>query len=197
MESFTTGSVRPRRMAITGLRKAGRNWRASAARRATDLADAQCASQRTNSGGYSSGAWLIASVPPASTRRERPAWMLSHAVSSACKPEAQLRITVHAGTFSPHPRRKATTRPMFASSGEGMVEPTITSSKAVASKGWRSSSARPQATARSEAVKAPGPVRARRNGVRAPSTTWTRRVAKLSPQQPLPRALRPESHRRE
>ena len=35
-------------------------------------------------------------------------------------PEAQLRFTVHAGTFSPQPRRSATTRPMLASSAEGI-----------------------------------------------------------------------------
>ena len=73
----------------------------------------------------------MASVPPASTRLERPATMFTYAESSACMPEAQLRITVHAGTFSPQPRRSDTTRPMLASSAEGIAAPTITSSNAL------------------------------------------------------------------
>ena len=113
----------------------------------------------------------MASVPPASTSEERPATMLSAAVSSACNPEAQLRITVHAGTLSPQPSRSEITRPMLASSAEGIAAPTITSSNAVASNGWRRSSARPALTARSPPVKGPRPCCALRNGVRAPSTT--------------------------
>ena len=46
---------------------------------------------------------------------------------------------------------------MLASSAEGIAAPTITSSNAVASKGWRASSGRPAATARSEPVKGPSP----------------------------------------
>ena len=95
--------------------------------------------------------------------------MFTYAESSACRPEAQLRITVHAGTFSPQPRRSDTTRAMLASSAEGSAAPTITSSKAVASNGWRASSGRPALTARSEPVKGPRPVLALRKGVRAPS----------------------------
>jgi hypothetical protein len=45
--------------------------------------------------------------------------MFTNAESSACMPEAQLRITVHAGTLSPQPRRSDTTRPMLASFRRG------------------------------------------------------------------------------
>ena len=114
----------------------------------------------------------MASVPPASTSEERPATMFNAAVSSACRPEAQLRITVHAGTLSPQPSLSEITRPMLASSADGIAAPMITSSNALASNGWRRSSARPAFTARSLAVKGPGPSGlALRKGVRAPSTT--------------------------
>ena len=171
MESFTTGSVSPRRMAITGARLASRNFAAVAAFWPNDFAAYQSASQFTIAGPNISGAWLIASVPPARTRLERPAWMFRHAVSIACMPEAQLRITVHAGTFSPQPRRSDITRPMLASSADGIAAPTMTSSNAVASKGWRARSGRPAATARSAPENGPSPFFAFRNGVRAPSTT--------------------------
>ena len=85
-------------------------------------------------------------------------------------PDAQLRITVHAGTFLPQPIRSAATRPMLTSSGEGAAQPRITSSTASGANGWRRSSARPAAVARSEAANGPGRLRALRNGVRAPST---------------------------
>src|SRR5438874_12563048 len=48
-----------------------------------------------------SGTRESASTPPARTRFERPARMLLMPESIACIPEAQLRITVHAGTFCP------------------------------------------------------------------------------------------------
>ena len=41
------------------------------------------------------------------------------AESSACMPEAQLRITVQPGTFWPQPMRSAATRPMLTSSTDG------------------------------------------------------------------------------
>ena len=66
----------------------------------------------------SSGARDSASTPPATTSCERPDWMLAMAESSACMPEAQLRITVQPGTRLPQPRRSAITRPMLTSSGE-------------------------------------------------------------------------------
>jgi hypothetical protein len=57
--------------------------------------------------------------------------MLATAESSACMPEAQLRMTVQPGTLLPQPRRSAITRPMFTSSGEGAAQPTMTSSRSV------------------------------------------------------------------
>ena len=130
-------------------------------------------SQRTMSSENSSGARDSASTPPATTSCERPDWMLAMAESSACMPEAQLRITVQPGTRLPQPRRSAITRPMLTSSGEGAAQPMMTSSTSVGEKGWRSSSARPACTARSPAENGPGPVRAFRKGVRDPSTTYT------------------------
>jgi hypothetical protein len=95
--------------------------------------------------------------------------MLAMAESSACMPEAQLRITVQPGTLRPQPMRRAATRPMFTSSGEGEAQPRMTSSSSSAAKGWRTSRARPAAVARSPAEKGPGALRALRKGVRAPS----------------------------
>ena len=57
------------------------------------------------------------------------------AESIACMPLAQLRITVHAGTVSPQPRRMAATRAMFTSSGAGLAQPRITSSSICGAKG--------------------------------------------------------------
>mgnify|MGYP003693702717 CR=1 FL=1 len=51
--------------------------------------------------------------------------------SSACMPEAQLRITVQPGTFWPQPMRSAATRPMLTSSTEGAAQPRITSSSSL------------------------------------------------------------------
>ena len=59
---------------------------------------------------------------------ERPARMLLIAESIACMPDAQLRITVQPGTFSPQPMRSAATRPMLTSSADGAAQPRITSS---------------------------------------------------------------------
>ncbi len=84
-------------------------------------------------------------------------------------PEAQFRITVQPGTCWPQPMRRATTRPMFTSSTEGAAQPRITSSSSVGANGWRVSTARPAAVARSLAANGPGRLRALRNGVRAPS----------------------------
>jgi hypothetical protein len=63
--------------------------------------------------------------------------MLLIAESSACIPDAQLRITVQPGTFWPQPMRSAATRPMFTSSGDGAAQPKITSSSSVGSNGMR------------------------------------------------------------
>ena len=95
--------------------------------------------------------------------------MLLIAESSACMPDAQLRITVQPGTFCPHPIRSATTRPMLTSSADGDAQPRMTSSRSEGAKGWRTSSARPAAVARSDAANGPGRLRDLRNGVRAPS----------------------------
>jgi hypothetical protein len=51
-----------------------------------------------------------------------------------------------------------------------LTQPRITWSNASGANGWRSSSGRPHATARSTGVNGPGAVRARMNGVRLPST---------------------------
>ncbi|CFU58392.1 Uncharacterised protein [Bordetella pertussis] len=88
-------------------------------------------------------------------------------------PEAQLRITVQPGTRLPQPSRRAMTRPILTSSGEGAAQPTMTSSRSVGAKGWRSSRARPACTARSAAENGPGPLRAFRKGLRVPSTMYT------------------------
>ena len=85
-------------------------------------------------------------------------------------PEPQLRCTVQPGTDSSMPSRSAATRPGLISSAIGLTQPMITSSKDSAPKGWRSSSGRPQATARSTGVNGPGRPRALMNGVREPST---------------------------
>ena len=91
--------------------------------------------------------------------------------SSACMPEAQLRITVQPGTFSPQPMRSAATRPMLTSSTEGAAQPRITSSRSCGANFWRASRVRPACVARSPAENTPGRFFAFRNGVRAPSTT--------------------------
>jgi len=58
----------------------------------------------------------------------------------------------------------------LASSASTTTQPRITSSKASGWNGWRKSSGRPHATARSTGVNGPGRPRARMNGVRLPST---------------------------
>ena len=101
----------------------------------TVLVANQFASQRVMASENSSGACESASTPPASTRSERPRRILAAAESSACMPEAQLRITVHPGTASPQPMRSATTRPMLTSSAAGLAQPRITSSSCSGAKG--------------------------------------------------------------
>ena len=132
MESFTIGSVRPFRIAITGARCAGRNFD----RQPRLLAEAlgrvplrepvhhrRPVQQRRVAHGIGAAGEHEARAAGEDVRRS--------AESSACRPEAQLRITVHAGTLSPQPSRSETTRPMLASSADGMAAPTITSSNAV------------------------------------------------------------------
>ena len=168
----TMGSVSPFMMPIIGVSaSAGFNWRNAAAFSPIVFAVLSLANHSTILSEYSSGARDNASVPPASTRLERPPRMLVSAESSACIPDAQLRITVQPGTFRPQPRRSATTRPILTSSGEGLAQPRITSSSCSGAKGMRLSSARPACVARSDAANGPGRLRAFRNGVRAPSTT--------------------------
>src|SRR3972149_12333077 len=99
--------------------------------------------------------------------------MLLRPESIACMPLAQLRITVQPGTFSPQPMRSATTRPMFTSSTDGAAQPRITSSSSCGANFCRESSVRPACTARSPAPKGPGRFLDLRNGVLAPSTTYT------------------------
>jgi hypothetical protein len=96
--------------------------------------------------------------------------MLAMAESSACMPDAQLRITVQPGTLLPQPRRSAMTRPILTSSTLGPAQPTMTSSSCSGAKGWRASRARPEMVARSEAENGPGTLRDLRKGERAPST---------------------------
>jgi hypothetical protein len=97
--------------------------------------------------------------------------MLLMPESSACMPEAQLRITVQPGTCWPQPMRSAATRPMFTSSTDGAAQPRMTSSSSSGAKGWRARSALPACVARSAAEKGPGRFFDLRNGVRAPSST--------------------------
>ena len=84
-------------------------------------------------------------------------------------PEPQLICTVKAVIASPMPSRSAATRAGFISSASTLTQPRMTWSKASGANGWRSSSGRPQATARSTGVNGPGRPRARMNGVRLPS----------------------------
>ena len=171
IDSPTTGSVRPLSRPMTGARLRSLKRRSADSLAPRPRAAYQPDSQRTMSSENSSGARDSASTPPATTSCERPDWMLAMAESSACMPEAQLRITVQPGTRLPQPRRSAITRPMLTSSGEGAAQPMMTSSTSVGEKGC--SSARPACTARSPAENGPGPVRAFRKGVRDPSTTYT------------------------
>ena len=159
-------------MPMTGVSSsAGLSLRKAPAFWPSVFAALKLANQSTIFSEYSSGARDSASTPPASTRFERPTRMLVIAESSACMPDAQLRITVQPGTLWPQPMRSATTRPMLTSSGDGLAQPRITSSSASGANGMRISSARPACTARSDAANGPGRLRALRNGVRAPSTT--------------------------
>jgi hypothetical protein len=68
------------------------------------------------------------------------------------------------------PIRSAAMRAGFISSARTLTQPRMTWSNASGANGWRSSSGRPQATARSTGVNGPGRPRARMNGVRLPST---------------------------
>ena len=159
-------------MPITGASSALNGKRAKSAARWPALrAAAMSENQFTIVSLYSSGARESASTPPASTSCERPARMLLTPESSACMPEAQLRITVQPGTFSPQPRRSAATRPMFTSSTEGAAQPRITSSSSCGANFCRASRVRPACTARSPAANGPGRFLDFRNGVRAPSMT--------------------------
>ncbi len=145
-----------------------------ARRRATGLrARMTAASQSLMAAFHWIGARLMASVPPASTRCARPCAMRSRALASACSPEAQLRCTVKAGTALPQPRRRLMMRAMFASSGAGITQPTMTSSICWGANGARARTGRAAATARSAALNSLARPRAFRNGVRAPSTTNT------------------------
>jgi len=172
ISSPTTGSVSPFISPMTGLNSApGRSLVKCPAFWPADFIAIMPANQRTIPSEYSSGACESASTPPASTSSERPEWMLAIAESSACMPLAQLRMTVQPGTLLPQPRRSATMRPMLVSSGEGAAQPTMTSSRSSGENGWRSSRLRPAWVTRSDAANGPGPLRALRNGVRAPSTT--------------------------
>ena len=123
IDSPTTGSVRPLSRPITGARLRSLKRRSADSLAPRPRAAYQPDSQRTMSSENSSGARDSASTPPATTSCERPDWMLAMAESSACMPEAQLRITVQPGTRLPQPRRSAITRPMLTSSGEGAAQP--------------------------------------------------------------------------
>src|SRR6266513_1681731 len=91
----TIGSVSPFMMPITGARS---DLTGSLAARASlctvERADAMSENHRTILSPYKSGARESASTPPARTSAERPARMLPMPESSACMPEAQLRIPV-------------------------------------------------------------------------------------------------------
>src|SRR5690606_36752740 len=63
-----------------------------------------------------------------------------------------------------------------------LTQPSMTMSHASGGNGWRMSSGLPHCTARSTGGAGPGRPRARRSGVRAPSTRWTGR-----PPAPAPR----------
>ena len=160
-------------MPTTGARYAGRNFAASAAFWPKLFAAYQFASHSTIASENRSGTRDSASTPPASTRLLRPARMDVIAESIACMPDAQLRITVHAGTFWPQPMRSDATRAMLTSSTDGAAQPRMTSSTRDGSNPCRSSSARPACVARSDAANGPGRLRAFRNGVLAPSTMYT------------------------
>ncbi|MNE80404.1 hypothetical protein D3C80_1769720 [compost metagenome] len=116
---------------MTGARFFSLKPRNAASLAPTPRAAYQPDNQRTISSENNSGARDSASVPPASTNCVRPDWMLAMPESSACMPDAQLRMTVQPGTWLPQPRRSAITRPMLTSSGEGAAQPTMTSSRSV------------------------------------------------------------------
>ena len=196
ISSPTIGSVRPFMRPITGARYAGLNLVTSAARWPAVFAAYQLDSQCTIASENSSGARDSASTPPASTSSERPVRMLAIAESSACMPDAQLRITVQPGTLRPQPIRSATTRPMLTSSGDGAAQPRITSSRSDGAKGCRTSSARPASVARSDAANGPGRLRAFRNGVRAPSTMKIGSLMQQPCARPATTARRAASDRR-
>ena len=81
------GSLSPRTRLITGIRWAGRSRARTFSLAQPGRALARLASSRTMASLNSTGAWLMASVPPASTRSARP-WAMSWAAQSmACMPE--------------------------------------------------------------------------------------------------------------
>src|SRR5690242_6814089 len=98
MERFTMGSLKPFSSANTGLRKDGLNCSHSFIFFYQSREAYKSANHLVMPLLYKSGARLMASVPPASTKSWRPEAMSLAALSSACKPEAQFLCTVQAGT---------------------------------------------------------------------------------------------------
>ena len=139
-------------------------------RSAVERAPFSSASQSTAPRRSTSGEWLSASAPPASTMSALPSSMVRKAVSIDCMPEPQLIWTVKAGTSSEMPSLRPATRAGFISSATTLTQPRMTRSIASGSNAWRISSGRPHWTARSTGVNGPGLPRALMKGVRAPST---------------------------
>src|SRR3990167_1436685 len=93
-----SGSDNPRNNAIIGVKNPIRNCISVFVFCPNDFAELKRPNQLTILGLNKSGARLIASVPPANTKFARPVAISLTAQSNDCKPDAQLRCTVHAGT---------------------------------------------------------------------------------------------------
>src|SRR5579859_6878431 len=113
------------------------------------------------------------SMPPATTTSPRPSIMLCAAIFTACKLEAQKRLTVVPPTVSGRPASATTRRARFIPcSPSGKAQPRITSSiSARSSCGTRSTAALTASAARSSArTSLSAPLLARPIGVRTALT---------------------------
>ena len=187
MFSPDTGSVSPSSSATTGLKWRGRS-RASAASRAARLRDRATAVQRSCASSVNrNGMRDIDSTAPATTRSASPERIRCAASTTLSIPEAQLRLTVNAGTFLGILASRAITRATFAASAGPAMFPTTTSSIDSGSISARSTASRMTTRPSSTAPTPRSTVPALTNGVRAPVTTTTSR----SPSMRTPSASRP------
>src|SRR5579883_336395 len=125
----------------------------------------------------------ILSTPPATTTSPNPNMMLCAAILTACKLDAQKRLTVTPAAVSGSPASAPTRRARFMPcSPSGKAQPIITSSiKARSRLGTRSTAARTARAARSSArTSSSAPLPARPIGVRT-ALTMTASVILVSP----------------